>query len=58
VGGKEMLNAKYGLDKVFSTGIFESIENSWNKKSCSDGKLKVCAMKCGIEFDPFAEQFN
>jgi MoaA/NifB/PqqE/SkfB family radical SAM enzyme len=58
VGGKEMLNAKYGLDKVFSTGIFESIENSWNKKSCSDGKLKVCSMKCGIEFDPFAEQFN
>jgi MoaA/NifB/PqqE/SkfB family radical SAM enzyme len=58
VGGKEMLNAKYGLDKVFATGIFESIENSWNKKSCSDGKLKVCAMKCGIEFDLFGEQFN
>lgn len=58
VGGKEMLNAKRGLDEVFATGIFESIENSWNKTSCSDGKLTVCSMKCGIEFDPFAEQFN
>lgn len=58
VGGKEMLNAKRGLDKVFATGIFESIKNSWNKTSCSDGKLTVCSMKCGIEFDPFAEQFN
>jgi len=58
VGGKQMLDAKNGLDKVFNTGIFDSIEKSWNIDGCSNGKLKVCSMKCGKEFDPFAEQFN
>ena len=58
VGGKQMLDAKNGLDKVFNTGIFDSIEQSWNIDGCSNGKLKVCSMKCGKEFDPFAEQFN
>ena len=57
VGGKEKLNAKYGLNKVFDSNIFEMIENSWSKSSVKDGKLKVCAMKCGIEFDPFGQQF-
>ena len=56
-GGKEKLNAKQGLDKVFETGIFDDIANSWSIKGCSNGKLKVCAMKCGAEFDPFGSQF-
>jgi MoaA/NifB/PqqE/SkfB family radical SAM enzyme len=56
-GGKEKLNAKNGLDKVFATGIFENIANSWNVKGCNNGKLKICAMTCGAEFDPFGAQF-
>ena len=59
VGGKDTISAKkHGLRSVFNTGIFENIENSWNKASCADGKLKVCSMKCGKEFDPFTEQFK
>jgi len=54
---KVTLDARNGLEKVFATGIFDDIQNSWNKTSCADGKLKVCAMKCGAEFDPFANQF-
>lgn len=57
-GGKEFLDATKGLDKVFATGIFDSIQQSWEVKGCDNGKLKVCAMKCGAEFDPFAEQFK
>jgi MoaA/NifB/PqqE/SkfB family radical SAM enzyme len=57
-GGKEMLDTRKGLEAVFKTGIFDIIEQSWNKDSVSNGKLKVCSMKCGIEFDPFAEQFK
>ncbi len=57
-GGKKALNAKMGLQKVFDTGIFDTIQRSWTYESCSLGKLKVCAMKCGAEFDPFAEQFK
>jgi len=26
--------------------------------SVNEGKLGVCAQKCGTEFDPFAEQFK
>jgi len=43
---------------VFDTGIFDNIQDSWDKQSIADGKLKVCSMKCGKEFDPFAEQFK
>ena len=58
-GGKQGLNViENGLPAVFDSGLFESIEDSWNKQSCADGKLKVCAMKCGIEWDPFTEQFK
>ena len=55
---KYLLDARNGLDKVFETGIFDNIQNSWSKTSCDKGKLKVCSMKCGVEFDPFAEQFR
>ena len=59
VGGKDAISAKiHGLRAVFDTGIFDNIQASWNKPSCADGKLKVCSMKCGKEFDPFASQFQ
>jgi len=58
-GGKDALNAKtHGLKAIFDTGIFDNIENSWQKSSVKEGKLKVCAMKCGAEFDPFGAQFK
>jgi hypothetical protein len=57
-GGKGFLDATKGLEKVFETGIFDSIQQSWDIKGCDNGKLKVCAMKCGAEFDPFAAQFK
>jgi MoaA/NifB/PqqE/SkfB family radical SAM enzyme len=56
--GKENLDARNGLLNVFSTGIFENIERGWELDSCEVGKLKVCAQKCGIEFDPFGEQYS
>jgi MoaA/NifB/PqqE/SkfB family radical SAM enzyme len=55
---KSVLDARNGLAAVFDTGIFDTIQNSWSKPSCGTGKLKVCAMKCGAEFDPYAEQFK
>lgn len=58
-GGKDAINAKiHGLKQVFETEIFDIIEDSWQETSFKEGRLKVCAMKCGIEFDPFAEQFK
>lgn len=58
-GGKDAINAKIrGLERVFETEIFDLIEDSWQETSYETGRLKVCAMKCGVEFDPFAEQFT
>jgi len=58
-GGKDAINAKiHGLERVFKTEIFNLIEDSWQENSYKEGRLKVCAMKCGVEFDPFAEQFK
>jgi MoaA/NifB/PqqE/SkfB family radical SAM enzyme len=57
-GGKAALDARNGLDKVFDTGIFDMIEQSWTIESCSSGKLKVCSMKCGKEIDLFKDQYK
>ena len=58
IPSKDKLDARNGLDKVFATGVFDDIEASWSKTSCAEGKLKVCATKCGAEWDPFNEQFR
>jgi MoaA/NifB/PqqE/SkfB family radical SAM enzyme len=58
VGGKSVLDGRQGLENVFDSGIFDSIQSSWNKSSCQNGKLKVCSMKCGVEWDPYTEQFK
>ena len=58
IPNKSVLDARNGLESVFSTGIFDRIQDSWSKPSCASGKLKVCSMKCGAEFDPFGEQFK
>jgi MoaA/NifB/PqqE/SkfB family radical SAM enzyme len=55
---KSLIDAKKGLKKVFESSVFKDIENSWSKKNCKEGKLKVCAIKCGKEFDPFTAQFK
>jgi len=58
-GGKKGISAlQYGLETVFNSGILASITASWEKDSIKSGKLGVCAMKCGSEFDPFGAQFK
>ena len=49
---------KTSLEQVFKSGIFDRIKNSWSKPSCKEGKLKVCALKCGKELDQFGDQFK
>jgi hypothetical protein len=58
-GGKDGISAKiHGIQGVFDSGIMNDIQASWTKQSIKDGKLGVCAMKCGTEFDPYASQFT
>jgi len=59
VGGKQGINViEHDLKNVVNGGLLKGIENSWSLPSVKDGKLGVCATKCGSEFDPFAEQFR
>ena len=45
----DVINGKY---------IQEIIPDSWDKPSCSEGKLAVCAKTCGTKYDAFKEQFK
>jgi len=58
--GKDNLNAtKFPLQKIVDGLFFQDlIPNSWNKNSCADGKLAVCAKTCGTKYDAFSEQFK
>lgn len=57
--GKESLNAKeHRLETIIDGMYFQNvIPDSWDKPSCAEGKLSVCAKTCG-KYDAFAEQFK
>jgi len=58
-GGKQAIGIiQNDLKAVVDGPLLSSIENSWSLSSVEQGKLGVCAQKCGSEFDPFAEQFK
>ena len=58
-GGKQGISIiDNDIKHVVNGKLISSITKSWNKESIADGKLGVCAQKCGSEFDPFAEQFK
>ena len=57
-GGKQGISViENDLKTVMDGPLLESIEQSWYKNSIEEGKLGVCAMKCGDQFDPFTHQF-
>ena len=48
---------KHTIQEIVEGPFFKAIEDSWSCSSIKDGKLKVCANKCGVGFDAFEEQF-
>ena len=55
---KQDINGKTTpISKIINT-FFKSIEESWGIEGCSNGKLKVCALKCNKKFDPFEAQWK
>ncbi len=58
-GGKQSIDTKiHGIQNVMESGILQDIEKSWSVNSCKNGKLKICSMTCGADFDFFKEQFK
>ena len=59
IGDKDSINVKkHGLQTVMENGFIQSIQHSWGLPNTKSGKLKVCADKCGEEFDAFKEQYK
>ncbi len=58
--GKDNLNAKIKPLGEIVNGLFfqDLLPSSWNKPSCAEGKLSVCAKTCGGKYDAFLEQFK
>jgi MoaA/NifB/PqqE/SkfB family radical SAM enzyme len=58
--GLESLDLRqHGIKNVVEGKFMqEIIPNSWNKSSCAEGKLAVCAKTCGTKYDAFSEQFK
>jgi hypothetical protein len=58
--GKDNLNAKLTPLQEIVDGLFFQtlLPESWNKPSCAEGKLAVCAKTCGGKYDAFTEQFK
>ena len=58
-GGKQGINViENDIHDVMNGTLLNSIKSSWNLSSIQEGKLGVCAQKCGSEFDPFKSQFE
>ena len=58
-GGKQGISViENEIEDVVNGKLIESITSSWAVDSIEQGKLGVCAQKCGSEFDPYAEQFK
>jgi MoaA/NifB/PqqE/SkfB family radical SAM enzyme len=45
-------------DVINGKFIQDVIPESWNKPSCAEGKLAVCAKTCGAKYDAFSQQFK
>lgn len=58
-GGKSGISVlDHSLREVMDGALLNDIKSSWTESSIEQGKLGVCAQKCGTEFDPFGAQFT
>ena len=59
IGGSDNISLRnHTIREIVEGPFFKAIEDSWSCSSVKDGKLKVCANKCGIGFDAYSEQFK
>ncbi len=57
--GLDKLNAKNNsIEDILKGNYFNLIEESWNKPSCGQGKLAICARTCGVDLETFTKQYS
>lgn len=58
-GGLERLSARDGrLRAVVEGPLFAAVERSWSCGGIDEGRLRVCARVCGVEFPAYDDQFE
>jgi MoaA/NifB/PqqE/SkfB family radical SAM enzyme len=58
-GGFDALDTRaLGLRAVVEGELFRAIEASWSCGSVAEGRLKVCARACGVDFPAYFDQFH
>ena len=58
VGLRKLSALENTIKEILENGYLDSIEDSWNKPSCSQGKLAVCAKTCGRDLETFSKQYT
>jgi MoaA/NifB/PqqE/SkfB family radical SAM enzyme len=57
-GGFEKINVHYTpLEKIMEGDFFATVRNSWDIHGVGQGRMKTCATKCNVGFDPFLAQW-
>ena len=58
-GGFKKINVHFTpLDKILKGDFFSEIEKSWDIHGVGQGRMKTCATKCNVGFDPFRAQWQ
>lgn len=56
--GINKINAKEtNLKDIVEGEYFKLIKESWDKPTCSEGKLTICAKTCGNDLETFSKQY-
>ena len=59
IGGMDKINAKINpLKDIINGPFFCKIGDSWEKQGVAQGRMKICASKCNVGFDPFKAQWQ
>ena len=58
--GLDKLNAlNYSIEEIVSNEYFKNmISDSWEKPTCNQGKLAICARTCGKSLETFSKQYT
>lgn len=58
-GGIDSINAlKTPLNDILNGSFFHDIERRWNIQGINNGRIKTCALKCNVGFDPYKAQWQ
>ena len=58
-GGIDKINIHHtSLEEILQGKFFQSIEKSWAIDGIAQGRMRTCATKCNVGFDPFIEQWK